>query len=155
MRQYTDLWLAMLAGAACAAMTAGPALAADLLLTKGEATALVENNVGKPFWLLEAQCAGAYGAAYGFEQAHGHAGLAESDKALGVAMLDNALARLETDRGLDRDAAMALAVPEVDAGRGEAAGMLAKSGSGPDSDWNVLRSGCEDIAAAARAHSDS
>lgn len=140
----------LLAVAACAAL-GGPVLAADLVLTRAKATPLTEDSVGKPFWVLEAQCAGFYGAGYTYELANHKDKRAEADRNAGVAMLDGAVARLQTDRGLDRAGAMALAEPEVETGRGVAKIMLDRDGSGANSSWNVLRSACLDVAEAERS----
>jgi hypothetical protein len=138
--------------AALALALAAPASAGDLLLAQSDANPLTSSNVGKPFWSLEAQCAGIFGAGYSYEQARGKSKAAEADKQTGVAMLDAAIARLQIDRGLDRNAAMALATREVDYGRGQVAGKLAERGKSSDSQWNLMRSACLDIDAAARLH---
>ena len=139
------------AGVMCAAMC-GPVMAADLMMTRADVTPLTDSDIGKPFWALQAQCAGVFGAAYRFESAHGKTDLANRDKIIGVAMLENAVARLQVDRGLDRPGAMALAEPEVEYGRGVAVPMLDQEGTRVDSQWNFLRSACLDIDAAARRH---
>ena len=122
------------------------------MLTRGDVTELTSRNLGKPFWSLEAQCAGVFGAGYAFERNQGNPKQAESDKDAGVAMLDRAIYRLQIDRGLDRAGAMALAEPEVDYGRGVAKPMLDADGTGPDSQWNWTRSACLDIDDAARKY---
>jgi hypothetical protein len=144
----------MLAAAAAAsiALTAGPAFAGDLTLTGGDASSLITSDVGKPYWMLQAQCAGGFGAAYAYETAHNRASDAETMKQTGVDMLDSALARLELDRGVDRDGAMGLAADQVEIGRAAAKAQLDQSGDGPGSGWNVLRSACLDIAEAAGRH---
>jgi hypothetical protein len=140
----------LLALAACGAAVGGAALAADLTLTRAESTPLTEGNVGKPFWSLDAQCAGIYGADYAFEKARDRDREAQIAKANGVAMLDTAIAHLQVDRGLDRAGAMTLAEPEVEFGRNAAKAALEREGNGPNSDWNYFRSTCVDIAAADR-----
>jgi hypothetical protein len=131
---------------------AGPVAAADLTLTKAEATPLTSENVGKPFWSLQAQCAGAFGAGYAYERAHDRDKRSDADKAAGVAMLENAIARLEVDRGIDRASAINIAIPEVEYGRNFAKAELDQEGSSASSSWNYLRSACIDIDAAARNH---
>jgi hypothetical protein len=138
--------------ALCCAGIGQSALALDMVYAKGDATLLTESNIGKPYWSLHAQCAGVYGAASGFETASGHADPAEKYKLIAVGMFNDAVARLQADRGLDRPAAIALATPELDYGRASAARMLADDGTGSDSGWNMLRSACQDISQAYHRH---
>jgi hypothetical protein len=144
----------MLAAAAWVsiALASGPAVAGDLTLTKGDATDLITSDVGKPYWMMQAQCAGMFGAAYAYDVAHQQASIADSAKQDGVSMLDDALARLELDRGVDRNAAMSLAAEQVEVGRAQAKAELDRGGSGPSSGWNILRSACLDISDAANRH---
>lgn len=131
---------------------AAPALAGDLTLGKGDATPLVQSDVGKPFWTLEAQCAGMYGAAYAYETEHGRSGQADVMKQTGVDMLENSLARLQADRGVDRSAAMTLVANDVEVGRAMGKAELDRHGDGEASGWNFFRSACLDISDAARRH---
>lgn len=146
-RLWTMSVVALLALAAAA-----PALAEDLTLAKGDATDLITSDVGKPYWQLEAQCAGMFGAAYAYESSHDRPRDADGMKQSGIDMLQNALDRLQSDRGVDQNAAMALVADHVEAGRASARGELDKYGDGPQSSWNLLRSACLDIAEAARRH---
>jgi hypothetical protein len=130
----------------------GPALAADAVLTKAEATPLTEDNIGKPLWSLEAQCAGVYGAGYAYERARGNDERAEADKNAGVAILESAVTRLQLDRGVDRATAMSQAEPDVEYGRATGKAMLDRSGSDARSDWNIVRSACVDLAEVAHNH---
>lgn len=132
-----------------------PALAGDLTLARHDATPLVESDIGKPYWTLEAQCAGMFGAGYAYETDHNRAAEAADMKQSGVDMLENALARLEADRGVDRGAAMTLVANEVEAGRAEAKAELFKYGDGAGTGWNMLRSACLDIGDAAKRHPGS
>ena len=134
------------------ALAAGPALAGDLMLAKGDATDLITSDIGKPYWMLQAQCAGMFGAAYAYDVAHKHPSEAERMKENGVDMLESALARLQFDRGIDRNAAMTLAADEVEVGRAGAKTQLEQGGDGPASAWNVIRSACLDISDAASRH---
>ena len=141
------------AGLAGAALSISvPAMAGDLLLSKKDANALIQDSVGKPYWSLQAECAGAFGAAYAWEQGQGKAAVAEDDKQIGVSMLDGALARLRIDRGLERAQAMDMALPVVEAGRLAGRNLLDKQGDAPTSNWNAMRSICLDVASAARNH---
>ncbi len=138
--------------AASVAMIGGQAFADDLMLSKGEATDLIQSNVGKPFWQMEAQCAGMFGAAYAYQMDHKQQKDAERSKDAGIAMLNEAIARLQVDRGIDQPAALNLAAVEVETGRAAAKTGLERQGAGPDSYFNFMRSACYDISAAQRKH---
>ena len=147
MKRTLLLSLSLIAASVCAAQSA---LAADMVLSKRAATPLIEGNVGIPYWTLQAQCAGTFGATYNFHKVQNRLKDADEDKSLGVAMLDDAIARLQTDRGLDRDAAMQLAIPQVEYGRGLAQKTLDSQGAVAESRWNILRSICLDVEQAYR-----
>ena len=133
-------------------MTGSPAFADDLLLSKSDATVLIESNIGKPYWQMESQCAGMLGAAYAYSTDHHRASEAERSKDAGIAMLNEAIARLQVDRGIDQPAALNLAAVEVETGRAGAKMALERQGSGPMSAFNMMRSACFDISAAQRHH---
>ena len=63
--------------AAMALSAGGPAFADDLMLSKGDATELIQSDIGKPFWQMEAQCAGMFGAAYAWQVDRKHQGDAD------------------------------------------------------------------------------
>ena len=132
--------------------TGGQAFADDLLLSKSDATVLIESNIGKPYWQMESQCAGMLGAAYAYSTDHHRAAEAERSKDAGIAMLNEAIARLQVDRGIDQPAALNLAAVEVETGRAGAKMVLERQGSGPTSAFNMMRSACFDISAAQRHH---
>ena len=133
-------------------VVAGPAFASDLLLSKGDATELITSNIGKPYWQMEAQCAGMFGAAYAFEVDHHKQADADRAKESGISMLNEAIARLEADRGIDQPAALNLAAQEVETGRAAAKTVLDRQGGGPESPFNWMRSACFDISEAQRRH---
>ena len=130
----------------------GPASADDLLLSKGAATELIASNIGKPFWQMEAQCAGMMGAAYAFNMDRHRAREAERSKEAGIAMLNESIARLQIARGVDQPEALNLAAVEVEVGRAGAKTALERQGAGPDTYFNFIRSACYDISAAQRKH---
>ena len=138
--------------AAGVVMIGGHALADDLTLSKGDATDLIESDVGKPFWQMEAQCAGMFGAAYAYEIDHKRPAEAERLKDSSIAMLNQTIARLQADRGLDQPAALNLAAVEVETGRAGAKEALERQGSGGMSYFNFMRSACFDISAAQQKH---
>jgi hypothetical protein len=131
---------------------AAPALAEDLLLSKADATDLIESDVGKPYWQMEAQCAGMFGAAYAFQTEHNNKKEADRSREIGISLLNEAVARLEMDRGMDQPSALNLAAEEVETGRSAAKIALERQGAGPQSYFNFMRSACFDISDAQRKH---
>lgn len=124
----------------------------DLMMSKHDATVLTDSDVGKPYWRMEAQCAGMMGAAYAYDTDHHLGNEADTSKSDGIAMLNEAIARLQMDRGIDQPAALNLAAVEVETGRAAAKIELDRHGTGPESSFNLMRSACYDISAADRRH---
>ena len=120
-----------------------PALAGDLLYPGGPL--LTEGVAGKPYWAIQARCAGLYGAASNYYAGKGDADEAEAAKALGVTFFRQAIDRVMQDRGVARAAAIEALSPAVVAGRSEALSALASGGDGPQSSWNFARSVCLDV----------
>lgn len=128
------------------AMTLGlvaPAMAGDLIYSGG--TMLTEGIAGKPYWAVQAQCAGVYGATSSYLAEKGDADGAERAKALGVAFFHEAVDRVMKDRGVARPAAVEALSPAVIAGRTETLQALQVEGNGPTSKWNYARSACLDV----------
>jgi hypothetical protein len=121
-----------------------PAMAGDMTFGEGDASPISEHAIGQPYWILEAQCAGLYGATANFHSAKGRHGAADSDTQLGVSFMDDAIARLQADRNLDFQAALDLAGAQVDAGRAHSKSILG-GGTGAHSRWNAERSFCLDV----------
>lgn len=142
---------AMLCAVLALAVTA-PAFAGDLTLNEQDATPMSEHAIGQPYWMLEAQCAGLYGATANFHTARHRDDRAEGDRQLGVNLLNDAIERLKADRRLDFQAALDLAGAQVDAGRAHSKVILA-GGTGPHSKWNAERSFCLDVYEAYHHHS--
>jgi hypothetical protein len=145
--------------AACFAVTclSGAAVASsDMVLTERDSTMLTEAAIGQPYWMLQAQCAGLFGATANFrtEQSQSHRAqkAANSDVGIGTQFLNDAVARIRADRQLDYDTAMATLVPVVQLGRTKARDALASGETGPKSKWNFQRSFCMDVADAYRSH---
>jgi hypothetical protein len=130
----------------------GTALADDLVLSKGDATDLITSDIGKPYWQMEAQCAGMFGADYAYETGRHRDADADRAKQDGIVMLNESIARLQVDRGIDQPTALNLAAAEVEVGRAAAKTELTKQGGGPDSYFNFMRSACADISSAQRRH---
>jgi hypothetical protein len=121
-----------------------PAVAGDRTLSENDATPLSEHAIGQPYWRLEAQCAGLYGATANFYSSKGRHGAADTDTQRGVSFMDDAIARLQEDRRLDFEAALALAGAQVDASRAHSKSMLSQ-GMRAHSAWNLERSFCLDV----------
>ena len=76
------------------AIAAAPAVAGDLVLANRDATPVSERAVGKPYWMLQAQCAGLYGATANFYTARGKGDDAAGDERMGVTFMNDAIERL-------------------------------------------------------------
>ncbi len=118
--------------------TAAPVAAADLMMSRGASSALTETDVGKPYWVLHAQCAGVFSAGFAYRGD-------EADKATGTAMLTASIDRLVRDRGMERKAALALASEQLAAGREMGNELLSRGGDSSRGGWNLQRSACLDI----------
>jgi hypothetical protein len=131
--------------AALSMASAAPALAADLLYPGG--TVLSEGAIGKPVWMIQAQCAGLFGATSNVLGAQGDAEGAESAKAQGVSFFRDSVDRLMRDRGLSRPVAVEAVTQALDSGRAEGFQKIKDGGGfGSRSHWNVARSVCLDVA---------
>lgn len=128
----------LLIAATLAVGAATPALAGDLLYPGGPL--LTEGVAGKPYWAIQARCAGLYGATSNYYAEKGDTVEAEAAKALGVTFFRQAIDRVMQDRGVPRAAAIEALSPAVVAGRGEAFSALTSGGDGPGSSWNFARS---------------
>lgn len=120
-----------------------PAAAGDMLYPGG--TMLSETLVGKPYWAVQARCAGLYGAASSYFAEQGRTGAADEARAEGVSFMREAIDRLMTDRGVARPAAIEALSPGVLAGREEGLQALNDGGAEPNSKWNFARSLCLDV----------
>lgn len=124
---------------------AAPAAASDLLYPGG--SLLSEGAVGKPVWVIQAQCAGFFGATSNVMAEQGDAEGAAVAKAQGVAFLRDSIERLMRDRDLTKADATAAVTQAVDSGRSEGFQKIKDGGGfGPRSHWNVARSVCLDVA---------
>lgn len=128
---------AALAFASLVAATA-PVAAADLTMSKGASSPLTEADVGKPYWVLHAQCAGVFSAGFAYRGD-------ETDKSVGMAMFNASIDRLVRDRGMDRKAALALASEQLANGREMGNELLSRGGDKRTGAWNLQRSACMDI----------
>lgn len=129
-----------------AAVTLGmatPAAAGDKIYPGG--TMLTEGIAGKPYWAVQAQCAGVYGAASSYLADRGDTDGAATAKAMGVAFFRDAVDRVMKDRGVPKPAAIEALSPTVISGRAEILQALQAEGDGPNSKWNYARSACLDM----------
>lgn len=132
------------AAAIAASVLSAPAMAADLAYD-GDSM-LAEGAKGKPYWMIQAQCSGFFGATSAYMAERGDADGADKAKVQGVAFFRDAVDRLVRDRKLTRPAAIEAVSQAVDAGRQEGLQKI-KDGGGlqPRSHWNVARSVCLDV----------
>jgi len=124
---------------------AAPASASDLLYPGG--SVLTEGAVGKPVWIIQAQCAGFFGATSNVMSERGDAAGAAEAKAQGIAFFRDSVERLMRDRGLSKPDATQAVVQAVDSGRAEGFQKIRNGGGfGSRSHWNTARSVCLDVA---------
>lgn len=124
--------------------TTAPAVAGDLLYPGG--SILSEPAIGKPVWMIQAQCAGLFGATSNVLDERGDTKGAEAAKTQGVTFFQDAVDRLMRDRGLGRAAAVEAVSQALDSGRAEGFQKIKDGGLGSRSHWNVARSVCLDVA---------
>ncbi len=123
-------------------IAAAPAAAGDRVLTSDDATPLSEHAVGKPYWMIQAQCAGLYGATANFYADRRRDKVASGDQQMGVSFMNDAIERLQQDRNLDFEAALTLAGAQVDTARAHSKSLL---DAHRHDAWNVERSFCLDV----------
>lgn len=140
--------------ALCALAVAAPAAAQGGVTPTDRAyrhtaggSGLLEGSDGRAWWLLLSECAGFYGAIANAREAEGDAAGFGDFQARGVSRYRDAVARLQADRGLGRDAATTLVRPHIDRARALAESHLARDPSmGPGTTpAALLRSTCLDL----------
>lgn len=143
------LYLVTAAAIAATALST-PSYAADLRYD-GESL-LAEPAKGKPYWIIQAQCSGFFGATSNYYAQRGKTAEAEAAKAQGVVFFRDSVARLVRDRAITKEEAVATVAQAVDSGRAEGLQKI-RDGGGvePRSHWNVARSVCLDVADAYKA----
>ena len=124
-------------------ISAAPAMAGDMIYPGG--TVLTEGVAGKPYWAVQANCAGVFGAASSFLADKGDEQGAADAKAIGVSFFKDAVDRVMKDRGVPRPAAIEALSAGVVKGRTDTLGILQTDGDGPASKWNYARSACLDV----------
>lgn len=126
---------------------APPAAAADMIYNPRRPPELVAHLKGEPYWKLQAECAGLHSAARKWFADRGRDAEASAAAARGSRFLDNALDRLEADRGVEREAAVDMIAPAFNAGLGRGEALLAQANpvDRAVSDFNLVRSACIEI----------
>lgn len=133
--------IAMLAAAA-------PAMAGDLLFQKDQGEEILSSFDGRPWWQMQAYCAGYHGATANYWAERGEAAKARASEAAGVDALNSAVSQLMRDRRIDNAAATKLAEETVVVGGRTTAQALRAGGTVSNGRWNYWRSFCIDAKAA-------
>lgn len=137
--------LSSLTAGAAWAVSESPPAPEDLRFTKRDATVVTEKAVGTPYWMLQAQCAGTFGAASAWNQDKGKAAEAARDRSHGVAFYNAAVDRLMRDRRIDRTTAEEIAQVRMEYGRAYARDLLETSGVFAAKRMLIQRSFCLDV----------
>ena len=131
--------------AAALLLAVAPAAAQDLRIALGsEASPLLADANGSPWWREMARCTGFLLSAAETYGARGDAGQAVRTQQAAEQLHDQALRRLALDRRIEEQAAAGLLKPEVRVGLRLADTTVGK-GTGARSAWNVYRSRCLDL----------
>ena len=139
--------LRTLALAAMLLAAASPALAAEQIFHEADGPEILSDFDGKPIWQLQAVCAGFHGATANYWARNRDPAKASASEAAGVAALDQAIAKIRRDRGLDEAAATRMANSIVTVGGRAIAEILREDGipsSSAGGRWNYWRSFCID-----------
>lgn len=142
---------------ACAASIAGmlasaatPAAAGDLLFNAADGEPILANFDGRPYWELQAFCAGFHGATANYFDKKGDASQAQAHETSGVSALNDAVRQLRRDRGIGEAEALRIAQGVVTVGGRHTAQELRNDGTIPNGRWNYWRSFCIDAKTAFR-----
>ncbi len=136
---------ALVAGVVPLVLGSTAARAGDLIFNPSSATVLTEASAGQPYWRLHAQCAGMLHATFNYNSQNDRTEQAVTDRDASKTMLLASIDRLQQDRGMDRKAALNLALVQMNIGSEAALPLLYNGGAGPKSPWNIQRSICMDI----------
>ena len=143
---------------ACAASIAGmiassatPAAAGDLLFHAQDGEAILATFDGRPYWELQAFCAGFHGATANYFDKRGDANRAKAHENSGVAALSDAVGQLRRDRGVSEADAVRIAQGVVTVGGRKTAEELNSGGTASSGRWNYWRSFCIDANTAFRS----
>lgn len=140
---------------ACAASIAGmlasaatPAAAGDLLFNADDGEVILSTFDGRPYWELQAFCAGFHGATANYYDQKGDASRAQAHESSGVSALNDAVGQLRRDRGISEAEALRVAQGVVTVGGRNTAQELRADGTASHGRWNYWRSFCIDAKAA-------
>lgn len=134
--------------AALIAAAATPAMAGDTLFHAEDGEEILANFDGRPYWELQAFCAGYHGATANHWDKKGESAKAQASEAAGVAALNDAIRQLMRDRGVSAPEAEKTAAGVVTIGGRTTAESLRESGTLSSGRWNYWRSFCIDAKAA-------
>lgn len=122
---------------------AGMATASDLTY-RAAPDSLTEPMDGKPYWASQAQCAGLFGASSQYFEGQGDAQKAAEYRDMALQFANDAISRLQRDRGLTKAQAVEIISPAVLKAR-EDSGRVLEQGTDNRSAWNFARSSCLEI----------
>jgi hypothetical protein len=140
--------LRALACTALIAAAASPALAGDLMFHAEDGEAILSNFDGRPYWELQAFCAGFHGASANYFDRKGQGDKAKAHETSGVSALNDAVRQLRRDRGVSAADATSIAEPVLTLGGRKTAEALRNDGTVSNGRWNYWRSFCIDAKAA-------
>lgn len=140
--------LRVLACAAALASAAAPALSADLVFRKEQGPLILETFDGRPYWEMQAFCAGVHGASANWFSRRGDLTRSQGHEKEALGAFQDAVSRLRRDRGISEAAATRLVEPVVQMGGRRTAEALRVSGLDVKGQWNYWRSFCVDAKAA-------
>jgi len=138
----------VLAGALAIAAAAAPALAGDLLYDQTQGEAILSEFHGRPYWEMQAYCAGFHGATANFYERRAQRSKALVSEQAGVAAFSRAVAQIRRDRGIDEKAAIKEVEAAVQVGGRVTTAALRQDGTATTGKWNYWRSFCIDADAA-------
>lgn len=138
----------IMAAAIAMAAAAGPALSADLIFRKDQGAMILETFDGRPYWEMQAYCAGVHGASANWFSRQGDQKRSRSHEQAALESLNYAVSQLQRDRGISADQATKLAEPVVQMGGRRTAEALRTAGASSRGTWNYWRSFCIDAKAA-------
>ena len=139
--------LRILAAAAMLTAAAAPATAADLIFKAEGKPEILASFDGRPYWEIQAYCAGFHGATANWYSRSGETSKASASEQAGVAAFTRSVARLRSDRGIDEKTAVPLVESALRVGGRRTTEALRADGMHVRSQWNYWRSFCIDAEA--------
>ena len=136
--------LRVLACVLALAGSATPALSADLVFRKDQGPMILETFDGRPYWEMQAFCAGVHGASANWFSRRGDLTRSKTHEKDALGAFQDAVGQLRRDRGISEAAATRLVEPVVQMGGRRTAEALRVSGLDVKGQWNYWRSFCAD-----------